>query len=380
MGGLGDLLELLHGAGDRWTTVRLALRTWSDSDLMRQAMQRHARASNSRGATVVTSSRGHRGGPSTWEATVRAWLDRPGDRRRIEVTDGHGERLTVQAGERWWSYMPLIGSMSNEGDPEVGTGGGAEYDWLVEPWSLVPGLALEPVGAVEVAGREAIDVRATPRPFDPRLGFVAHLAPGADEVALAVDRERGVVLRCESRLDGRPFTLHEVTEIAFDEPLADDLFRFESPDGSPVRSPRETYARPEPVSIEEAARRASFTVLVPTRLPRGWGVDALYSPAGDRPARRDWVTLHVRPEDRMAPRLRLHQSATPMDDMLDWEQVDHRGRRILLYRSGMPGTTWEAKIEGHGTHVRASGDLDREAVLEIVSSLEPAPRHLPPIG
>lgn len=377
MGGIGDVLELLHGAGKSWSTARFALRAWGDSELARRAMLRHAQAARSWGATAVVSGRGD--GPSTWESTVRAWVDRAGERRRIETTDGHGERLTVSVGELWWSYTPLTGAISNQNDLDARNGGGNEHDWLLDPWAVVPALTFELAGTAVVAGREALVVRAVPRPLDSRLGFAAHLAQGADEVALAIDRERGALLRCESRFDGQPYSRYEITEIGFDEPLADEVFRFVPPDGSRVRSPREAYANPEPASIEEAARRASFTVLVPTRLPRGWAVDVLCWPPVDRPPRPESVTLNLRPEDRLAPRVRIHQSAMPTDDRLDWEAVDHGGRRILLHRHNGAGATWEAKVERRGTHVRATGDVEREAMLEIVASLEPAPRELPPM-
>lgn len=65
MGGVGELLELLHGAASRWTTVRLTVRRWSDDELTSRAMRRAADLRSARGHSVVTSSRGH-GAPGTW--------------------------------------------------------------------------------------------------------------------------------------------------------------------------------------------------------------------------------------------------------------------------------------------------------------------------
>lgn len=380
MSELAELLELVHGAGKRWGTARLTVRRWGDSDLSGIALRRYAERRQAAGARTAVATAPGGEGPSTWDMVTRAWVDRTGDRLRVETSGAHhGESLHVRVGPRWWSYTPHSGSISNEAEPEMGGGGGDDFSWMLEPASLLPALDFAPSGPAEVAGRPALGAVATPRPEDPRWGFAAYVAHGADDVVLAVDRERGVVLRAEARLGGRPFAVHETTEVAFDEPLTDDLFRFVSPDGSPVRSPRDTFPRPEPLSVEEAARRASFTVLVPTRLPEGWAVDATYSPPSDRPPRPDQVNLHLGEADRTAPRLRIHQSPRPHDDGLEWETVEQRGRRILLWRHSSPGATYEAKLEVQGTHVRASGNIDRDALVHIVASLQPAPRQLPPM-
>jgi hypothetical protein len=66
-------------------------------------------------------------------------------------------------------------------------------------------------------------------------------------------------------------------------------------------------------------------------------------------------------------------------DYLDWDPVDHHGRSILIRQSQGHGPTYEAKVEVEGTHVRVSGNIEREAFLDIVASLGPAPTELPPI-
>lgn len=381
MSELGDLLDLLYGAGERWSTARLVVRTWGDSELSGEAMRRDAAARRAQGASVMVSSRDH-GGPSTWEMTTRAWVDRPHDRARTELSRDHGDSLTVRAGRLWWSYSPHSGSMLNESDPDIGGGGAISLDWMLEPSAVISALELTVTGETVVAGRPAVAVVGVPRPADPRHGVGLPLAQGADEVRLAVDRERGVLLRFESRLEARPFSVQEVVELAFEEALDDGLFRFVSPDSSPVRSPRETVSRPKAVSVEEVARRASFTVLVPTRLPRGWRVDVAYSPPAARPPRPESVTLEVRSADRLEPRVRVHQGPAPIPDSLEWEQVERGGVRILVWRhlGPGPGGTYEAKTEIAGTHVRANGDVDRDVLLDIVASLEPAPPALPPMG
>ncbi|MGH9280571.1 MAG: hypothetical protein ACRD12_21065 [Acidimicrobiales bacterium] len=245
-------------------------------------------------------------------------------------------------------------------------------DWMLAPADLLPDFDFTLTGALDVAGRAAIGARAVPRPLGHGLRFGPWTAQGADEVMLAVDRQSGVLLRAESRLQGAPFVVQEVTSLVLDEPLDDEVFRFVSPDGSPVRSPREAFSRPEEASVEEVARRASFTVLLPGRLPEGWTIEVSYLPPSVRPPRPESATLHLLDGRDAMPRARVREAAEPLPDVLDWTELVRDGRRILVDRD-------EAKAEIEGTHVRATGNVERDALVDIVASLRPVPRELPPL-
>lgn len=47
----------------------------------------------------------------------------------------------------------------------------------------------------------------------------------SDQLALAVEEDRGVLLRTAVLVDGEELSSSEVVEIAFDEPIRPDLFR-----------------------------------------------------------------------------------------------------------------------------------------------------------
>jgi diguanylate cyclase (GGDEF)-like protein len=195
------------------------------------------------------------------EQLLRLWLERP-DRFRVESGRSVGDDLQkhdleIRDGERWWRAHRL-GSDSEWQSPEwlssqeptiakgwIGDG----CDRLLDPWPLLADMlrtagACEPLGREMVAGREAIRLRWT-RPVDEepevfpsvvggelighsmtgpgRLGSVIPL--GVSEVEVAVDAERGVLLRsAESDIWcwGRQV---EFVEVVFDEPLEPDTFR-----------------------------------------------------------------------------------------------------------------------------------------------------------
>lgn len=88
-------------------------------------------------------------------------------------------------------------------------------------------LAVE--GTVEWAGREALRLRGVPGErwdwgWDPDP-----LYWGADEYEAVVDAERGVLLRCASRLGGGDFDALEVEEIHFDEDFPEGTFTSREP-------------------------------------------------------------------------------------------------------------------------------------------------------
>jgi hypothetical protein len=171
-----------------------------------------------------------------------------------------------------------------------------------------------------------------------------------------------------------------LSEVAFDQHFDEEVFRFVSPDGQPAR-PDMPPPPPEPVSFEEAARRASFTVLTPGRLPQGWSVDVTYVPPS--PRRRDQVWVTVISTDGQS-RLTLTETAEPDPDVGTGEPVEINGRRIsVTEQHGIGGWAATAEFMGThiqaGTHVRAQGNLDRDSLVEIVASLKPAETSIPPM-
>jgi hypothetical protein len=95
-------------------------------------------------------------------------------------------------------------------------------DWELER------LDLKAEGPISWAGREAVRLVGVPvaeweYPPEP-------LWWGADEYeVVVVEAERGVLLRCASRLGGEDFDALEVEEIYFDERFGEDVFTSREP-------------------------------------------------------------------------------------------------------------------------------------------------------
>ena len=370
MGELGELLEALHGPAPRYVTARGTLRTWTDVRGQREAFEA---GTGNGGWTAYAVADDVEPSPDEVIGETRFWHRRP-DVWRVE---GEG-RLEIQRGETWWSWSEDEGALSNE-DDEVQMTVGGELAPLLEPWRLVAALELEPRGEAEVAGRRALLAAATPRPADPMAddGWVLHqIGFGADAWALAIDRERGTLLRVESCRAGAAFSRSELVEIAFDERLDDDVFVFTSPDGRPARSVIERDT-PRAAPLHVVAAAASFTVYAPARVGPDWELEAAST--------EDYVFLQLRTHERHYV-LRITESPVAdrsfgfNEEHPDWRVIERGGIELhVIEHSGMHSLAI-VRCERDGTRIEMQSEsLDLERLVEIALALEPAPAEPPPL-
>src|SRR4051794_18281421 len=251
-------------------------------------------------------------------------------------------------------------------------------DELLEPAMFLPGFELRIVGETEAAGRRAIDVAATPRPRGP--GPVELFPYGADALALAVDRERGVILRFEASAGGDPIRRLEGTEIAFDEPIPDDSFA--RPPGD-VRTAADAFPTLY-LTLEQAARTAAFRLWAPARLAGRWHVNVLHRPETTRPRipesvhlfLHDGESLHSFGIEEAGERLLAWRTGEERTVTLE----DGEDVRVLGGSSRLPGPPLEVHLVRDGTHIRLySNDIDEAGLLELAAALEPAPTEQPPL-
>jgi len=121
MSDLGDLLELLHGASERWRTVRTTIWSWRHHG--RHMAAWHAWQQNAGGSVTtfgIAASGNDEPEPETSQSQTKLWID--GERVREEHEGDLFPRHGVRAGELWWSYDEHNGAMLNEEAPEVGSG------------------------------------------------------------------------------------------------------------------------------------------------------------------------------------------------------------------------------------------------------------------
>jgi outer membrane lipoprotein-sorting protein len=275
---VGDLLELLQGASGRWQTLQCTIRSWHDTELQGRAFERW-QASIGSGSTqsIMFSTDGEEERPREYEFNQRVWIVKP-DLLREEGEHG----TSVSRGELWWHLSEHQGFMSNESDSEMGGPKAADAHPLhLAPAMLIPALRFETVE------RKGDTLAVTAKPSESRHVHFGHPAHGADEHRLTVDAERGVVLAIENFIGGKLFSSSHLRDVVFDEPIPDEVFVLEAPDGVEARSPRDLHPQ---VTLEEAAELAGFAVFAISELPEGnWR----HSVHFHRPARAGDQSLHL---------------------------------------------------------------------------------------
>jgi hypothetical protein len=381
---LGDLLVLLHGAGDRVSTVRVVMRTWRHLGIGGEAMARVLERQDAvaYGPAAVPER-------ESYESLVRVWRSPP-DRVREEREDPSGSSFGVRRGRIWWRYDPDNGAISNEDQPDAGSGIGQELGWLLDPAALIAALDFGELGAGQRAGRPTARVHARPRAAAEgredaalwRLGAI-----GADELLLDIDAGRGTLLRVEARFEGRPFAITEIVEVAFDEQLPDDTFVFTPPPGEEVRSVAEQFPVRRDLTIEQAVALAPFTIWIPARLPADWETEIGFAAERDRPPMAAHMFLHYNAGDGTHA-LRIAESPAdgPRDTEAEgpggpWRRIE-RDHRPMQIRE--PAESWQAaqaRLDLDGTRILIqSSDLAADALADLAAGLVRAPSVPPELG
>ena len=357
----GDLLELMDGAAERVRTVRAVVVQRHQPALMRRAYERFESERSPGGARMSLVRVGPAGPdpvPDEWQETRhRIWAEPP-DRHRDELEGPH-RWISVRDGDRWLDWSPSTGLREERG----ATRGGGGWDLLDPAW-LLGGFRLERTGEGEVAGRRALLLRGRRR----GSAFHGEIHPGIDEIALAVDVERGVLLRLAQLVDGEPCSLREVEEIAFDEEPPPGTFELVPPAGT------ELPKRPEPTftTLDAAVGAASFQVWKLDPVPSGWTVQAVYMGAAEELGLAESVTLLYARRDG-GEHLQLHESPVrSFEPPPQAERLTREGRAFVAFGPEEPEGRDPAQLvfELYGTHVLiSSSQLARERLLELAGGL-----------
>lgn len=228
MSELGEVLELLYSARERYTSFQATIRTQSDVRRLEAAIERWA--AQRPAGSVAFHTWGRRGAPEP-EAIERAetlWFEKPSRwRHERELRGGEGTLTQIIDGDLWWTHHPQNGWQTNQGvsEPERNQSSlDVSLTQMFDPVGIIPALSLEPLEHVVHRGRDAIRLRGVPRERGEGHFFPSFTWVGADEHELIVDAERGVLLRTAAFLEGAEFSSTDIVSIAFDEPLPSSVF------------------------------------------------------------------------------------------------------------------------------------------------------------
>ena len=374
---LGELLELLYGARNRFRTARGVVVSRHSMRLTTEGMRRERRRQRRFGGGSMVqfafaTSESDEPAPDIHEEHTRFWWEPP-DRLREE-----SERQTrVVDGELWWVSMPDLGAISNAGLDEDAraehrTGGGEEFRLLLDPSGMIGLLDFDRIDDEGDVFR--VGARLRDDTEDSAFHLRVHFAPGADRIELVVDRRRGVLLRRASYLDDEEMSSVELGEIAFDEDFPSETFVFVPPSGVEVRSPEDAHRR---YTLEEAIAEAPFTVFLLGEAPAGFG-DPHVSYHDHRSFGGPLLALFYHRTRRGS----LILTQTSAGRKLGWPGVepklDEVERDGVVYTTCASdpelGTPAAVGVERDGTAVRLQSDvLGIDELLELASGLAATP-------
>jgi hypothetical protein len=214
-------------------------------------------------------------------------------------------------------------------------------------------------------------------------GFALHhLGAGAQEYAIEVDAERGVLLRAEARFDGQAISVTEAMEIAFDMPLDPELFRFTPPAGEELRRTDAMGRFRHGIPIHEAVAAAPFTVHTLADPPADWELTATLHAGSERPLVHASVGLHYRSRDATA-QLNISQmaAATAEDYSLpEGEDVERAGQSMRVRRRTDTWPQAQLSMTVDDTLITMNSDtLTADDLIRIATRLEPASAHPPQV-
>jgi len=372
VGSLGDVLTLLHDAAEQARPARLTLVEWSHGSRAQAAFQRFMtrHLSPTAGVLAVPTSSGS--APDETTSTTSLAFDGPTRYREDGAGAQAGVRYVVRDGDDWVMWDADWGattSDSRESGPPA-----SPYAFLLDPSGILGAFRLELAGATEVAGRPALHVRAFERPELEGTGAaLLRVGAGADVVELAVDAERGALLRSEAFLDGEPFHRFEVTEIEFG-PNPAATFELVLPEGA-AGDDATRWARPEPLQLHELPAVAPFPVLAPERVPDGWRlITSLFTAGREHPPVEAQVFLgYASADGAYAVSIAERASGAPPTQERDWE----RDGDVERADDGeYVNPRHHVRVERGGTAVELSG-ADPGLLADFARALAPAPTEPP---
>lgn len=234
-----DLVDLLYTAHSRFKSLQLSWTYTYDESVMQQLINNSSAQLLKRVASLPSYIPDQQQTNATKTIRRRIWWQRPGcwrderwdseneqsvaiicDGQSWQYSTKHKVLFTNTTGpyDQWFARYKIERTASTPLIEDV-----SEHIQLLDPSFLLASHALEVIGETVHAGREGMAVRGTYLKHRELL-FEDFFWATADEYALIVDREYGILLRYAYLLDGREATVSSVDEVIFDQPIPRKVF------------------------------------------------------------------------------------------------------------------------------------------------------------
>ena len=386
---LTDALELMHTADHRWNAIQADGIEWVDYRLQSEAIREQigrqpgVTRGSGRGFRPVFGAIQSRAAKPRERMTSpwRAWLRQPADSRAEADHPGMPTITQIRRGATWWMWSRDDPVTSNLGNEKHGSGPIIQATTLLRPAMLLPHAEFRYVKRTTVVGRRCLTLVARPIPTE-RIGEVAMVGLIGDLCRMAIDEERGVVLRLESWHKGSPVLRVKFNRIRFIEGFDDALLASPEPvvDAADALRGRKHFWR-----LDTLAAAAPHPIFVPARLefevdsfPGLWFHGASADIDEGDPTKGRYASVGLQYSITNAGKagtLWIQESTTRfvIDEDKDWQQIDGvRGR------SG--GTGSQVRLAREGVFIHLECDVySLKELAGLARSLERLPSEPPPL-
>jgi outer membrane lipoprotein-sorting protein len=246
-----DPTKLLERARDSFRTIDIAWTFACDPVLLSRAAFAGDPGKPSDGAlssdapSKQRGSREHRNHATTHSERVRVWWRRPGSWRDESAIDSATRNIRVIQDGIFTTYVGALNTVFTNREPRKSPtqpGLAIQADSIetllpafpvIEPSILKAHCDLTVIGTATYLERDALRVAAVCNSAAPRTPF---LWEGVTTYELAVDRERGILLRYAALVDNKEVATISVESVVLDQAIPDSAFEFDIPAGSEIVS------------------------------------------------------------------------------------------------------------------------------------------------
>jgi outer membrane lipoprotein-sorting protein len=290
--------------------------------------------------------------------TVEVWEKSP-DKLRAQVLEASepdlAGSLLVSDGEQAWAYNParnlvMIGEAAEMETP-------LPQEMLVSLQETIQELLnatdVKLESEEELAGQEVYKLTLTPKE-----GGEMDMVDGT--ATLWVDKKQWIVLKATFEAIGVGQGSMEVQSFDLNPGLADDLFKFEVPEGAKVVDMQ--AQEPVPLSLDEARALAGFPLLVPEYVPEGATLIEVFRVDDSFVLRYDHST-QVSFTVMQGPEI---LDSLPLGET---QEMTVRGQNATVISDEVGGNTFLYWTE-NGVMVTVAGHIPLDEALQVAESLK----------
>jgi len=312
-------------------------------------------------------------GEKVQEIEERIMYKKPNMMKSWSIEQGKEEIASVSDGEFLWSYDKGTNTVTKIKLPEKTPVNESDYVGLIEDFLNKTNVSLK--GMEEVDGRSTYVLEAEQEYENEGYSPLSR-------TKMWVDKETWMPVKYEMYDSKENLVIEtEMRDLEINTGIPDSEFKFEIPEGAKIKViDLEDFEVPEEMSLEEAREKASFEILIPEYVPKGYVLSYAIVDNSDETAPEgqssETVTLNYEKGDEFFLITQTIYESKPEEDIMlskTAENVSINGKegKYINQFGDLKVLVWNlGEFE-----MTLTGFLEKAEILKIAESIpEPAPK------